>query len=47
VTQLETSLDIRPDIKPRAAITDKGYDSASNPAACRKRGIPAGDPISI
>jgi transposase len=38
-TQLETSLDIGPDIKPRAAITDKGYDSAANRAACRKRGI--------
>jgi transposase len=38
-TQLETSLDIGPDIKPRAAITDKGYDSAANRAACRRRGI--------
>jgi transposase len=38
-TQLETSLDIGPDIKPRAAITDKGYDSKANRAACRKRGI--------
>lgn len=38
-TQLETSIDIGPDIKPRAAITDKGYDSAANRAACRKRGI--------
>jgi transposase len=38
-TQLETSLDIGPDITPRAAITDKGYDSASNRVACRKRGI--------
>jgi hypothetical protein len=27
-TQLKTSLDIGPDITPRAAITDKGYDSA-------------------
>jgi transposase len=24
---------------PRAALTDKGYDSAANRAACRKRGI--------
>ena len=24
---------------PRAAITDKGYDSAANRAACRRRGI--------
>lgn len=38
-TQLETSLDIGPDIKPRAAITDKGYDSKANRAACRDRGI--------
>jgi transposase len=38
-TQLETSLDIGPDITPRAALTDKGYDSAVNRAACRKRGI--------
>ena len=38
-TQLETSLDIGPDITPRAAITDKGYDSEANRAACRKRGI--------
>jgi transposase len=38
-TQLETSLDIGPDIKPRAAITDKGYDSAASRAACRRRGI--------
>jgi transposase len=38
-TQLETSLDIGPDITPRAALTDKGYDSAKNRAACRERGI--------
>jgi transposase len=38
-TQLEISLDIGPDITPRAAITDKGYDSAANRAACRRRGI--------
>ena len=38
-TQLVTSLDIGPDIKPRAAMTDKGYDSKSNRAACRERGI--------
>jgi transposase len=38
-TQLETSLDIGPDIKPPAALTDKGYDSAKNRAACRERGI--------
>jgi transposase len=34
-----TSLDIGPDIKPRAAITDKGYDSRANRAAARQRGI--------
>jgi transposase len=38
-TQLKASLDIGPDIKPRAAMTDKGYDSAKNRAACRERGI--------
>ena len=38
-TQLETSLDIGPGIKPRVALTDKGYDSAANRAACRKRSI--------
>ncbi len=27
--QFETSLDIGPDIRPRIAITDKGYDSLS------------------
>jgi transposase len=38
-TQLKTSLDIGPDIKPRAAMTDKGYDSKANREACRERGI--------
>jgi len=38
-TQLKTSLDIGPDITPRAALTDKGYDSAKNRAACRERHI--------
>ncbi len=38
-TQLETSLGIGPDITPRAVLTDKGYHSATNRAACRKRGI--------
>src|SRR5450631_2477077 len=38
-TQLATSLDIGPDITPRAALTDKGYDSAANRAACRTRRI--------
>ncbi len=38
-TQFETLLDIGPDIKPRAALTDKGYDAKSNREAARKRGI--------
>ena len=38
-TQLTTSLDIGPDITPRAAMADKGYDAKSNRAACRERGI--------
>src|SRR3954454_18523557 len=29
-TQFETSLDIGPDIRPRIAMTDKGYDSQAN-----------------
>ena len=29
-TQFETSLDIGPDIRPRIAMTDKGYDSDAN-----------------
>lgn len=38
-TQLEIPLDIGPDVTPRAAITDEGYDSKANRAACRARGI--------
>jgi transposase len=38
-TQFETSLDIGPDISPRIAMTDKGYDSEANRAAARARGI--------
>jgi transposase len=37
--QFEILLDIGPDIKPRAAITDKGYDAKTNREAARKRGI--------
>jgi len=37
--EFETSLDIGPDISPRIAVTDKGYDSAANRAAARARGI--------
>ena len=35
----ETLLDIGPDINPRAALGDKGYDSKSNRDAARQRGI--------
>jgi transposase len=35
----ETLLDIGPDINPRAALGDKGYDSKSNRDAARRRGI--------
>ncbi len=38
-TQFETSLDIGPDIRPRIAVTDKGYDSDANRSAARARGI--------
>jgi transposase len=38
-TQFETSLDQGPDIIPRVAITDKGYDSRRNRAAARARRI--------
>jgi transposase len=38
-TQFETSLDIGPDIRPRIAITDKGYDSHANRMAALARGI--------
>ncbi len=38
-TQFETSPDIGPDIRPRIAITDKGYDSQANRAAACDRGI--------
>ena len=32
-------LDLGPDVRPRAALTDKGYDSQRNRAAARVRGI--------
>ena len=32
-------LDLGPDIAPRAAVGDKGYDAKANRAAARKRGI--------
>jgi hypothetical protein len=34
----ETLLDIGPDINPRAALGDKGYDSESNREAAHHRG---------
>ncbi|WP_244477080.1 transposase [Methylobacterium sp. Leaf117] len=37
--QFETLLDLGPDVRPRAAITDKGYGSKRNGAAARIRGI--------
>jgi Transposase DDE domain len=38
-TQFETSLDIGPDVRPRIAMTDKGYDSQANRTAARARGV--------
>lgn len=35
----EILLDLGPDINPRAALGDKGYDSKSNREAARQRGI--------
>src|ERR1700716_1957988 len=35
----ETLLDIGPDIAPRAAVADKGYDAKANREAARQRGI--------
>ncbi len=35
----EMLLDLGPDINPRAALGDKGYDSKSNREAARQRGI--------
>jgi transposase len=32
-------LDLGPEIKPRAAVGDKGFDSKANRALCRSRGI--------
>jgi transposase len=34
-----TLLELAPDVTPRAAIADKGYDSAANREAARDRGI--------
>ena len=37
--QFEILLDLGPDIKPRAAVGDKGYDRKANRAAARERSI--------
>jgi transposase len=37
--QFTTLLDIGPDISPRAALADKGYDAKTNRDAARQRGI--------
>ncbi len=37
--QFEILLDIGPDLTPRAALTDKGYDAQANRQAARQRGI--------
>jgi sugar phosphate isomerase/epimerase/transposase len=37
--QFETSLDIGPDIRPRTAMIDEGYDSLATRVAARARGI--------
>src|SRR3954470_20096335 len=37
--QFEILLDLGPDITPRAAVGDKGYDGQSNRTAARERGI--------
>jgi transposase len=34
----ETLMDLGPDVRPRAAVADKGYDSAANRQAARDRG---------
>ena len=38
-------LDLGPDITPRAAVGDKGYDSKANRAAARQRGIGPAIPV--
>jgi transposase len=37
--QFPTLLDIGPDVYPRAALADKGYDSQANRRAARARGV--------
>jgi len=38
-------LDIGPDVTPRAALADKGYDAKANRAAARQRGIAPAIPV--
>ena len=45
-TQFETSLDIGPDIRPRIAMADKGYDSQANRACGTRARHHTGDPAS-
>ena len=40
-----TLLDLGPDIAPRAALADKGYDAKANRAAARRRGIAPAIPV--
>ena len=41
-THFETLMDLGPDVDPRAAVADKGYDSAANRSIARERGaVPA------
>lgn len=37
-THFETLMDLGPDVDPRAAVADKGYDSAANRSITRERG---------
>jgi len=37
-TYFETLMNLGPDVDPRAAVADKGYDSAANRAIARERG---------
>jgi hypothetical protein len=39
VPHFETLLDLGPDITPRAAVGDKGYDARANRQTARSRGI--------
>lgn len=43
--QFPVLLDLGPDIRPRAALADKGYDAKTNRAAARQRGICPAIPV--